>query len=307
VQAGSTRSNRNGRFPRVSRPDGKPLPAPLRLLCALFARGPRPVRAVLELATPRLVAPRLPDLLFRYDDGRSFHLPADPGPYAQIFTRGEFERAESTAVRALVRPGDLVVDIGANLGWFSLVMAEAVGPGGEVWAVEPTPPILRALKRNLALNESLNVRVFELALGDAAGTAEIHIFSGLPHGHASVSTLDRTDYNTHEVERRTLDDLLDGRVPAFVKIDVEGSELAVLRGASATIAAECPPMWMIEVNYETSAAFGFQPADLLALFRDAHVLRITEGGLEPERQPAAAPNGSNWVVVPHRHHDRIPT
>jgi len=210
-------------------------------------------------------------------------------------------------VRALVRPGDLVVDVGANLGWFSLVMAEAVGPGGEVWAVEPTPPILRALKRNLALNESLNVRVFELALGDAAGTAEIHIFSGLPHGHASVSTLDRTDYNTHEVERRTLDDLLDGRVPAFVKIDVEGSELAVLRGASATIAAECPPMWMIEVNYETSAAFGFQPADLLALFRGAHVLRITEGGLEPERQPAAAPNGSNWVVVPHCHHDRIPT
>jgi hypothetical protein len=123
-----------------------------------------------------------------------------------------------------------------------------------------------------------------------------------------VSTLDRTDYSTHEVERRTLDEILAGRVPAFVKVDVEGSELAVLRGSTATLAAECPPIWMIEVNYETSAALGFRPLDLLAVLRDAaQVFRITEAGLVPEEQPEAAPNGSNWVVVPHCHEDRVPT
>jgi FkbM family methyltransferase len=282
------------------------LPPPLRVLRRAFAHAPAPLRAALELATPRLVAPRLPDLLFRYPDGRVFHLPGDPGPYAQIFTRGEFEPGESQAVRTLLRPGDLAVDVGANLGWFSLVMAAAVAPGGEVWAVEPMPPILPALKRNLELNDSLGVRLFEVALGKSSGTAELHVFSGLPHGHASVSTLDRSDYTAHAVERRTLDELLGGRTPAFVKLDVEGSERDVLRGADAILAADRPPTWMIEVNYETSAAFGYHPIDLLEPFRDGYRLyRIADEGLVPEVDPEGAPNGSSWLVVPRCHEGRV--
>lgn len=267
------------------------------------------MRAALLQAAPRLFAPRLPDLVFRYPDGRAFHLPADPGPYAQIFTRGEFEPGESAAVRQLLRPGDLAVDVGANLGWFSLVMAAAVAPGGEVWAIEPMPPILPALKRNLELNGALEVRLFEVALGESSGVADIHVFSGLPYGHASVSTLDRTDYTSHRVERRTLDDLLAGApAPAFVKLDVEGSERDVLRGAEATLAAECPPIWMIEVNYETSAPFGYRPVDLFEAFKDGYrVFRISDRGLVPEPEPETAPNGSNWIVVPLCREDRLAT
>jgi FkbM family methyltransferase len=257
------------------------------------------------MVVPRLVAPRLPDLIFRYPDGRAFQLPANPGPYAQIFTRGEFEPGESAAVRQLLRPGDLAVDVGANLGWFSLVMGGAVAPGGEVWAIEPMPPILPALKRNLKLNEKLQVRLFEVALGQSSGAVDINVFSGLPHGHASVSTLDRTDYTSHRVERRTLDELLAGASPAFVKLDVEGSERDVLRGAEATLGAECPPVWMIEVNYETSASFGYRPADLLEPFKGAYrTFRIADRGLVPETDPGSAPNGSIWIVVPECREDR---
>jgi FkbM family methyltransferase len=254
-----------------------------------------------------LVAPRLPDLVFRYPDGRTFHLPADPGPYAEIFTRGEFEAGATAVVRELLRPGDLAVDVGANLGWFSLVMAAVVAPGGEVWAVEPMPPILSALKRNLALNDALAVRLFEVALGESPGTTEIHVFSGLPHGHASVSTLDRNDYSSYRVERRRLDDLLAGaRTPAMVKLDVEGSERDILRGAKATLSADSPPIWMIEVNYETSGAFGYRPTDLLEPFgRGCRVFRITDSGLVSETVPESAPNGSNWIVVPDCHEDRV--
>ena len=150
------------------------------------------------------------------------------------------------------------------------------------------PPILAALRRNLELNDALEVRLVEVALGETPGTTEIHVFAGLPHGHASVSTLDRSDYSSHRVERHTLDDLLAGsRTPAFVKLDVEGSERDVLRGAEATLAAGCPPIWMIEVNYETSAAFGYRPPDLLEPFGAGHrVFRITDRGLEPEADPA---------------------
>ena len=156
-------------------------------------------------------------------------------------------------------------------------------------------------------NSSNSVRLVEVALGETPGTTEIHVFAGLPHGHASVSTLDRSDYSSHRVERHTLDDLLAGsRTPAFVKLDVEGSERDVLRGAEATLAAGCPPIWMIEVNYETSAAFGYRPPDLLEPFGAGHrVFRITDRGLEPEADPALAPNGSNWIVVPDCHADRV--
>jgi hypothetical protein len=144
-------------------------------------------------------------------------------------------------------------------------------------------------------------------VGESAGVVDIHVFSGLPHGHASVSTLDRTDYASHRVERRTLDDLLaGGSAPAFVKLDVEGSERDVLRGANATVAAECPPIWMIEVNYETSSSFGYRPADLLETFKDGYrVFRISDRSLVPEAEPETAPNGSNWIVVPSCREDRL--
>jgi FkbM family methyltransferase len=196
--------------------------------------------------------------------------------------------------------------VGANLGWFTLIMADAVAPRGEVWAIEPMPPILPALKRNLELNDQLAVRLFEVALGESPGTTEIHVFSGLPQGHASVSTLDRTDYRSHRVERSTLDELLADRIPAFVKLDVEGSERDVLRGPAATLGAECPPIWMIEVNYETSAAFRYRPIDLLDWFGGGYgVFRIADEGLVPEVEPETAPNGSNWILVPRCHGDRV--
>jgi hypothetical protein len=63
---------------------------------------------------------------------------------------------------------------------------------------------------------------------------------------------------------------------------------------------------MIEVNYETSAAFGFRPLDLLLQLGEANrVYRITEAGLVPEADPAIAPNGSNWIVVPRCHEGRV--
>ncbi len=295
--------------PRLSRPSGEALPARFRALRALFASGPRPLRAALLYATPRLIAPRLPAFVARYPDGRAFELPANEGPYAQIFTLGEFEPVESETVRMLLRPGDFAVDVGANLGWFTVLTASCVKPNGEVWAIEPMPPTIAALERNLELNPELAVRLQPFAVGAEDGELDLHLFAGLSHGHASAATLDRTDFATYRVQVRTLDRLLEQQPsPAFVKIDVEGSELDVLRGAERLLSAERPPMWMIEVNYETGAAFGYRPVDLLEPFRARpgyDVYRIATDGLVAEREPKTAPNGSNWVVVPEGYRDRL--
>lgn len=259
-------------------------------------------------ATPRLVAPRLPSFITHYDD-RSFELPADQGVYAQIFTLGEFEAAQSKAVRGLLRPGDLAVDVGANIGWFTVLMAACVEPNGEVWAIEPMPPVLHALERNISLNPELAVKLVPLAVGAEEGELELHLFQGLSHGHASASTLGRIDYEKFRVPVRSLDGLLDReRTPAFVKIDVEGSELEVLNGANRLLGADRPPIWMLEVNYETSRAFGYRPVELIEHFQGSggyELYRVTEAGLVPEHEPAAAPDGVNWVFVPDAYRDRL--
>jgi FkbM family methyltransferase len=271
----------------------------------VLENGPGPLRRAIDYAAPRLIAPRLPELVAGYADGRVFHLPADQGPYSQVFTLGEFEPGESSVMRRLVRQGDLAVDVGANLGWFSLVLAAA---GAEVWAIEPMPAILPALKRNLALNPSLGIELHEVALGAEEGELDLHVFAGLPHGHASASTLGRSDFTAHRVRVTTLDRLLAGAPPpALVKLDVEGSERDVLLGARQTLAAEEAPAWVIEVNYETASAFGYRPTDLLELageHNDYTVYRIERQELCPEPEPEHAPNGSNWILVPAARLDR---
>lgn len=258
--------------------------------------------------TPRLIAPRLPAFVAHYED-RVFHLLADQGPYSEIFTLGEFEPPQSAAVRALLRPGDHVVDVGANLGWFTMLMAAQVKPDGKVWAIEPMPPTLAALEENVGLNPTLNVTVLPLALGAEEGELDLHLFEGLPHGHASASTLGRSDYESYRVPVRTLDALLDGeRAPSFVKVDVEGSELDVLKGAERLLGGERPPMWMLEVNYETSAALGYRPVEMLEPFhrRDGYeVHRVTQSGLVPEDDPEQAPNGVDWVLIPEAFRERL--
>jgi hypothetical protein len=149
-----------------------------------------------------------------------------------------------------------------------------------------------------------------VALGAQPGTVHLHLFEGLVHGHASISTLGRDDYTEVEAEMRTLDDLLgaEPQRPALIKIDVEGAERGVLGGATATIASDDPPVWMIEVNVETSAAFGYRPAELLADLRAGSphdVYRVTPDGLVADVAPDTAPHGTTWVCVPPGRRDRV--
>jgi FkbM family methyltransferase len=293
----------------LTRADGRPLPLWARLFHVGLG-GPRPVRDALAYTVPRLVAPRLPATLFRYADGRSFVLPAGDASYSQLFTEGAFEPAETEAIRRLLRSGDLALDVGANLGWFTVLMAVAVGSEGRVWAIEPMPGPRATLEENLARNPGLSVRVLPLALGAKRGEIELNVFAGLPHGHASVSTLGRDDYTAHRVEQRTLDEIVAeaAETPALVKMDVEGSELGLLEGARATLAGEAPPVVVTEVNYETSGAVGYRPVELLERLPAAQgyeTYRIVPGGLAREREPEAAPHGAGWALVPAARRDRL--
>jgi FkbM family methyltransferase len=149
---------------------------------------------------------------------------------------------ESSVQEALVRhlaPGDVMYDIGANLGFFALVAARLVAAEqGRVYAFEPAPDNAEAIRRNAELNLLPNIAVIPRAVSSRAGTARLQIVDD-----QSWSKLE--EYGEHpaterviEVETVTIDELLRaGELPppGLVKIDVEGAELAVLEGMRATI------------------------------------------------------------------------
>jgi FkbM family methyltransferase len=230
--------------------------------------------------------------------------------YASVLCHGVWEPVESSVLASVLRPGDFAVDVGANHGWHSIGMARIVGGSGLVWAFEPVPRIAAALERNLSRNPGLKVEAFPLALGHSSGTATIHVFQGLPEGHASTRTLGREDYHRYDVPRRSLDEVLAAGAPrpALVKVDVEGSDLDVLKGASELARGPDAPMWLLEVNWEVSRAFGYEPPDLLTFLRelaDYRTYRLGKGRAWPEVEPRSAPQASAWLAVPRHRLERI--
>lgn len=298
------------RRPKLVRADGRPLGGALGTVYSAISHAPRGLQTPLQRAARRVLASRLPALRAEYADGRLFSFPARDTMHSPVFVFGEYEPAESAMIRRLLRDGDLAVDVGANIGWFSLLMATCVGDRGSVIAIEPTPPIRRYLLENVSANPSLSIRVIAVAVGAIMGVAEIHLFREMPHGHASLSDLGRSDDVTFDVPVDRLDHLIkrEDKPPALIKVDVEGSELDVLRGAEDLLSLPTPPIWMLEVNHQTSASFGYRPPALLELLRSYNgyrTFRLAEGKLIAETSPSTAPHGTTWFCVPSGHDERL--
>lgn len=155
-------------------------------------------------------------------------------------------------MRALVKPGDTVLDVGASFGVFTFELARLVGPGGRVHAIEPDPPSVARLES--LRHARPNITVHPVALSDRSGTATLHIpvVRGRRVGTlASLSVPDwrvTLDHVVATVDLKPLDSILpaEGRPVSFVKIDVEGHELAVLRGGTATL--RTLPAMLIEIE-----------------------------------------------------------
>ena len=129
----------------------------------------------------------------------------------------------------LLRPDDIVYDVGANVGIYTVLAANILG-GGEVIAFEPFPPNRRELERNLALNDS-DAEVVDVALADETGEAAFTSPAGREEG-CGIASIHQDGSGEFFVERTPVDSLVGDEVPPpdAVKIDVEGAELRVLEG-----------------------------------------------------------------------------
>jgi FkbM family methyltransferase len=187
-------------------------------------------------------------------------------PHAQHLLRGEpwarapWERAEQDAMRRVVSPGMVVLDVGANMGLHTVLLASLVGPTGRVFVFEPNAALLPPLRRTV---QGLgNASLYPYALSDEAGPGALFV----PEDNMKASLANWTDEATDGkaqagiCERRRLDDLVRaGTVaqPDFIKCDVEGAELLVFRGARAVLDRPDAPIVLFEVNAHTAKGFGF--------------------------------------------------
>jgi len=163
---------------------------------------------------------------------------------------GTFELAELEFVGKYLRPNSKVIDIGANVGLFTVLMSVGLRNSGSVWAFEPVPLNIERLKKNLNLNDVKNTRIFPYALGEKNGQNILHLANDSAY-NSFVNVESRlSDGKDIVVEIKELDDLWDNSYRpqiSFIKIDVEGFELEVLKGATRLI-KQCLPTMLIEAN-----------------------------------------------------------
>ena len=156
-------------------------------------------------------------------------------------------------IEPLCRPGDCVLDIGANVGDWTLPMAQRVGPLGKVIAFEPVPYLAETIVKTARVNRHSWVEVQQLALSATDGTTEFSV----ERANSGGSRLGRMDGDFSQITVRTarLDTLLASRPEIeridFVKIDVEGFEEAVLQGARASLARFRPGL-LFESGHESA-------------------------------------------------------
>jgi FkbM family methyltransferase len=168
-------------------------------------------------------------------------------------------------MQAYLRPGDGFVDVGANIGTYSLLARRLVGADGLVVAFEPHPVAARRCAENLELNRLTNIELHDAAVAAAAGTAEFLDDFDVSNRIRSASD---GEVATRTVRLETLDDALGDRRMALGKLDVEGHETAALHGAAERLRRADPPVWQIEIFDHQLARAGTTREELVALLSE---------------------------------------
>jgi FkbM family methyltransferase len=199
-------------------------------------------------------ATSLCSVLGRY---RMFVDSEDIGLSVHLLMDGYWEMWTTEAMARFVKPGMMVADIGANLGYFAVLLGELVGPAGWVHAFEPNPAIATLLRRSVNINVGQpRTTVHEVALWDHDGEAVLRV----PHLEPKNATLT----NPHEspenvpVQVRRLDSYPELHNLDFIKIDVEGAEEATWRGMHALLGSGRPLTILLEfqaIRYQDPGAF----------------------------------------------------
>lgn len=221
-----------------------------------------------------------------------------------VFVTGRYEPNEFCLLQSILKPGMIFIDAGANMGLYSLFAARRVGPAGTVIAIEPSGREFEIVKKNVGLNALTNVRIIRIALSDRAAEVELSV---APLGNSGHNTLGAFGYDTpldhrEPVEAVRLDDLVRGegltRVDV-IKMDIEGGEMAALRGMGETL-KRFKPALLVELSDRALQHQGANSGEVLGLL-EQHGYRIfcfdPDTGTPVPLQPRSYFDSENVVAV----------
>ncbi|MGH9865613.1 MAG: FkbM family methyltransferase [Candidatus Acidiferrales bacterium] len=217
---------------------------------------------------------------------------------------GDFEQPEREFVERLLQPGMTVLDIGAHHGFYTLLAACRVGSNGRVLAFEPSPRERKSLKRHIRLNRCTNVIVEALALGSTAGTANLFIAEGRETGCNSLRKPNISD-TTREVPVRVrrLDHILEKHAiwqVDFIKLDAEGGELEILRGAGKFFDRQPRPVILAEVQDIRTRPWGYDAREIIAFLNERGFswFKLLQGGNLESVKVGRREYDGNFVAIP---------
>jgi FkbM family methyltransferase len=207
-----------------------------------------------------------------------------------IATQGVYDLPLTEGLTRLADRGETALDLGANIGYASLVLARAVGPDGRVICFEPNPAILPTLRANVSKWSSLpaaRIRIEEIAVSDANGEGVL----GFPEEYEQNQGLGTLELRTAgvPVSIRRLDSL-DIASVGVMKVDVEGHEASVFKGAQDLLAEKR----IRDILFEEHVAYP-APSHQILLAHGYHVFRLTRSTLRPLLLPPEAPSRQSFL------------
>jgi FkbM family methyltransferase len=222
-----------------------------------------------------------------------------------VYYLSYYEVKETRWLKKQVKADWVFFDVGANFGYYSMIVSKFSGGQARIYAFEPFAPIFASLQRNKELNGLENVLTFKLALSDKEGEIE---FLAPPVGNLGGGKISpvKVDAQPRAVSERvkttTLDAFAQSHAVAkidFIKVDVEGAEMMLLSGAKETI-GRCKPVMMIEFNPQALADFG---ASAEGLLKEIHSLgfktwTIESSGLQIFEDVRTIKEYRNVICIP---------
>jgi FkbM family methyltransferase len=215
----------------------------------------------------KLLVPNLPNrssFNFKYGKFIDVSIKKWPSGYFDLFVYGEMEKQEVYFWKKFINKGDIVIDVGANYGYWTMVASKLVGENGKVLSFEPIESTFKVLESNITASKLNNVLLYSLGLSNVNTkttfnlSSEDEIGAQTSQGGQSIVNWDLVQ----NVELVTLDSIYNGKVK-LVKIDIEGGELFALKGMEELLKLH-QPFITFEWNVLTAEPMDYHPVDIIS-------------------------------------------